>query len=304
MARGSLFSVSFASPLVVSRKAGTVVLLSGKWSKTFVLSFPFELLDGDCVAPCGSERELIHRFYLEDLLVYWKYPTVYPEQYEYMLSLKRSFDANVHFRSNTHSPTRFPFSTSRDQFVSSARLDQERQFRCFRWLLLTKRLILIPLENSFIAAVLLVRSRRQSKNWYRDSSFLFLIGSAASLPIVTRRWEDHLQLHSLSHSLPDQIFAFTLMSSLVAEGSRYYPLLVAASYFQVDAFCREKTAAWQRERAQQGNGVGLCNFYEGFRLPCVVHYVHFIRDRGGRERNRIDRYLFNWGSKRVWIKAR
>jgi hypothetical protein len=35
------------------------------------------------------------RFYLEDLLVYFPYTYIYPEQYSYMLALKRSLDANV-----------------------------------------------------------------------------------------------------------------------------------------------------------------------------------------------------------------
>ncbi len=38
------------------------------------------------------------RFFLEGLLVYFPYDYVYPEQYNYMLELKRALDAGVRFR--------------------------------------------------------------------------------------------------------------------------------------------------------------------------------------------------------------
>lgn len=36
-----------------------------------------------------------YRFYIEDVLVYFPYQYIYPEQYQYMVALKRSLDAQV-----------------------------------------------------------------------------------------------------------------------------------------------------------------------------------------------------------------
>jgi hypothetical protein len=48
---------------------------------------------------------LIRRFYIEDLLVYFPYEYIYPEQYQYMLSLKRSLDGGM----DTHRYASLPF---------------------------------------------------------------------------------------------------------------------------------------------------------------------------------------------------
>ena len=55
-----------------------------------------ELAQRACCAGRAAPAAAVMRFQVEELTVEFPYPRIYPEQYAYMLELKRSLDARGH----------------------------------------------------------------------------------------------------------------------------------------------------------------------------------------------------------------